>query len=111
MTQNPTAFTVVDPRTFDGDPFEVAGRAVAQLAAVTAIAEASVEGAKLMARNAELERQCQRDVDLDAVGWPLTAEGKKWTAIEEALAAVNSDLKLLTRVAAFNPKKPPKVIA
>lgn len=110
MTQNPTTFTITDPRTFDGDAFEVAGRAVAQLGALALIAEKSIEATKIMVRNAELERQCQRGEDVDAPGWPNTPEGRKWADVEASLAKLNTDLKVLQRAAAFNPRKPPRAV-
>lgn len=109
MTHNTRHFAVADPRTFDGDPFEVADRAVAQVEALAALTEEAIEPAKLMARNAELERQCQRDEDLDAPGWPDTPEGRRWASIEEGIAMIKRDLGILRRVASFNPRRPPKV--
>jgi len=105
MTQNPKTFTLTDPRTFDGDPFEVAQRGVAQLSATVSLVIEALDPAKLMARSAELERQCIRDEPLDAVGWPDTAEGRRWLQVEQDLAQVAKNLRLLEKVAAFNPKK------
>lgn len=110
MTQNPQHFTIVDPRDFEGDPFEVADRAVAQLQGLVALTDEAIESARLMARNAELERQCQRDEDCDAVGWDDTAEGKRWAKVRVNLGVVKADLGILRRVAGFNPKRPPKVV-
>lgn len=108
MTHEPKNFTITDPREFDGDPFEVADRAVAQLSALAGLTRDAVDAARLMARNAELERQCQRDEALDAPGWPDSAEGRRWQRVEDALEAVSTDLGVLRRVAAFNPKRPPR---
>lgn len=105
MPHEPKHIVITDPRTHDGDPFDVAERAVAQLEALNLHTLEAVAPAKLMARNAELERQCQRDEPLDAPGWPKTAEGRRWQAVEDSLRDVARSLDALRKVAAFNPKK------
>ena len=102
MTHMPKQFAVADPRTFDGGPYEVADRAVAQTAAIVALAFETAQDARIMARNAELERQ----ETPDAVAWDDSAEGKRWTNVEQLLAAVQADLTILRRVASYNPKRP-----
>lgn len=110
MQTAPKHFTIVDPRSLDGDPFEVADRAVGQLVGLVNMAREAMDAAKLMARNAELERQCQRDEPLDAEGWPDTAEGRRWTKVDADLEATEKDLRVLRQAAAFNPRRPPKMI-
>lgn len=110
MPHDPKNFVIADPRGFDGDCFEVADRAVAQLQGLLQITEEALASARLMARNAELERQCQRDEDCDAVGWDDTAEGKRWAKVRVNLGVVKADLGILRRVAGFNPKRPPKAV-
>lgn len=108
MTHLPKKFSVADPRTFDGDPFEVAERGILQMQGVVRIVADMVKAAKLMARNAELERRCLADATLDAEGWPETAEGRRWEKVEADLKQTQTDLALLARVASYNPRKPPK---
>lgn len=109
MLHDPKSFVVADPRDFDGNCFEVADRAVAQLQGLVQITEEALDPARLMARNAELERQCQRDEDLDATGWDDTAEGRRWARIRVNLGVLKNDLLVLRRAAGFDPKHPPRV--
>lgn len=99
-------FAIADPRSFDGDPFEVASRAVRQAEAVAAILATALDGAHVMARNAELERQLIANGDCDAVAWDESAQNQKWDSVEEAVAAVRKDLATLSKAAGFNPKAP-----
>lgn len=108
MPTDPRHFTVVDPRTFDGNPFEVADRAVAQVIGLLEIIQGAIDDAELMARNAELERQCQRKEDLDAVGWPDSAEGKRWAGVRSVTEQTTSAVQILKRAASFDPRNPPK---
>lgn len=103
--QPPRRFTVVDPRTAEGNPYEVAERSLQQILGIVKILEDSLKPARLMARNAALERQIDLDQRLDADGWPDTAEGRRWQKIEDTIAVLKADIALLTRVASFNPKK------
>jgi hypothetical protein len=109
MLHEPKHFTITDPRTAEGDPYEVAERAVAQLEAVVRVASEAAPLAVLMVRNAELSRQQYRGQEPDGLGWPDTAEGRKWTDVVARLRATVDTLAVLRRVAAFNPAKPPKV--
>lgn len=104
MTQEPKIIAVVDPRTFEGDPYEVAERAVAQLKGLLGVVEEAVEPVKLMVRNAELERQLAREEAPDAVGWDETTEGRRWQAVEDKILGLRNELSILKRVAAFNPR-------
>lgn len=104
MTHLPKQFFIVDPRTFEGDPFEVAERAAEQAAGLVRLADQATEAAELMARNAEMERDLILSGDCDAATWPTTPQGKHWTGVRESLGACAVRLKLLTKAAAFNPK-------
>lgn len=109
MTQNARNFTVADPRTFDGDPFEVADRAVRQTIALVQLALEAGEGANVMARNAEMERECQRGEDPDsALTWLDSPQGRQFNSVLGDLATVVTRLGILRKAAAFNPRNPPK---
>lgn len=108
MTHQPKQFTIADPRTFDGDPFEVAERATLQSAAVAGILRDSLDGTRIMVRNAELERQLLAGVDCDAPGFDTSPQGRKLARLlDEAEAAVKT-LETLAKAAAYNPRNPPK---
>lgn len=95
---------MADPRTFDGDPYEVASRAVRQAEAVTRILATAVDGAHVMTRNAELERQLVVSGECDAIAYEDSAENRRWVRINEAVQQVQKDLAVLVKVAGFNPK-------
>lgn len=95
---------MADPRTFDGDPYEVAARAVQQAEAVARILATVAEGAYVMVRNAELERQLDASGECDAVAWEESAQNRRWEDIREKLAVVEQGLSVLAKAAGFNPK-------
>ena len=99
-------FSVADPRTFDGNPYEVAERAVAQAEAIGAIFAQSVDDAAVMARNAEMERQIVRDGEPDAQAFEDGPQGRKFKQTETEIKAINDRLVLLRRAAGFDPKAP-----
>lgn len=95
---------VTNPADYDGDPFEVASRAVKQALSLTRSTLQAVESARLMARNAELERQLIRDGSCDAVAWEDSAEGKRYARMIDRIEGDIMSLRVLERVAGFNPK-------
>lgn len=101
-------FTIADPRTFDGDPFEVAERAALQAAGLARLLAQMVEGASLMARNAELERQLQASGECDPSEWEDHIQRKRMRAIQEAAEDAERTLNVLSRAAGYNPRRPPK---
>lgn len=105
MTQEPKHFTVVDPRTFDGDPFDVAGRACVQAQAVARVLAGAIETAVLMARNAEMERNLIANEDANASGWEDSLHGKRFAGLVEQAREIERQLSILGKAAAFNPKK------
>jgi hypothetical protein len=108
MTHEPKRFVVIDPRMMDGDPFEVADRACKQAEAVARILTGCIEGANIMARNSEMERNLMESDDAQALDWEASPQGKRYAALTESVRLVEGQLKLLGRAASYNPKKPPK---
>lgn len=104
MTHKTESFVVADPRQFDGDPYEVAERAVAQLEGVLRVFDATVPATVLMVRNAELERQLAGGDDPDVKLFDESLQGRKWTDVRDQIEVLRRDLALLRRVASFNPK-------
>jgi hypothetical protein len=105
-TANTKQFFIADPRSFDGDPFEVAERAAAQALALVKLAEEATEGAQVMARNAAMERDLIARSTPDPDGYDAGPEGRQWVDIRGDLAAMATRLAILTRAAGFNPKRP-----
>lgn len=105
MTHEPKTFTVADPRTFEGDPFEVAERACKQTEAVARVLVGTVETANLMARNAQMERNLIEDDDAKAAEWDTSIHGKRFANLIEQARDIERQLGILGKAAAFNPKK------
>lgn len=105
MTTIAQKFVVTDPRTFDGDPYEVAHRAVRQAEAVAAILLSCIDGARLMARNAQLERELALTGSCDAPAYDESAEGRRFATIREAIEECERKLKPLAVAVSYNPKE------
>ncbi len=106
MTNPTQQFTVADPTTFDGDPFEVAERALRQASAVAGILEGMLSGARSMARNAEMERQLLATGECDAAAFEDSAQARKFDQVTNDAAAIKARLSALAMAAGYNPRKP-----
>jgi hypothetical protein len=104
LTHQTKTFTITDPRDLDGDPYEVAAKAVAQAEALTMLTQNAVKDAFVMARNAEMERQILATGEPDAAAFEQGPHGRKFEAAIQALTEVITDMHLETRAAGFNPK-------
>lgn len=102
----PVVITIQDPREFDGDPYQVAQRAIRQLHALVALSAEILEPTDLMARNAELERQLAFGNELGDAGkeWPESPQGRNLADVREMLGMAEARLTLLEQAVAFNPK-------
>lgn len=89
----------------DGNPFEVAERAVRQAQAMAQLLIVTLSGANVMARNAEMERDLMRSGECDAKLWPETAQGRRYAALLEDARTMEKALGALTLAAGYNPKK------
>ena len=99
-------FLVQDPRNFDGDPYQVAERAIQQLAGIVNVALAQIEPVTLMVRNADLERTLAMGDTLGDVAaeWPESPQGRSLAKVQADLEGAQFTLGLLAKAAAFNPK-------
>jgi hypothetical protein len=103
---NTKSFVVQDPREFDGDPYQVAERAIRQLRGVLEVAETLVDPTNLMLRNAELERQLALGNKLvnPAAEWPESPQGRAFAKIADEVTLCRARLQSLEKAAAYNPK-------
>jgi hypothetical protein len=108
LTQNLHSFSVADPRTFEGNPYEVADRGVAQCDGLALILNEQLDLAARMARNAAMTRALEAGDELSAQEWENTAEGRRWRAVQASGKALKGDLRVLRELARFDPKHPPK---
>lgn len=104
--QDDRTITIQDPRNFDGDPYQVAERAIAQLGGVIKAAQDIYEPTMLMVRNADLERSLAADVPLDEIApsWPESPQGRSLSKIADDLGAIQLRLIALHKAAGYNPR-------
>lgn len=106
---DPIDIIVTDPRDFDGNPYEVADRALAQVDGAIKAAEAALDAAFLMARNADMERNLALGRPPAGSEYAEGPQGRRLRSLGEQLTAIRVDLGMLRRAASFDPKHPPKV--
>lgn len=110
MSTDHTTLTYTDPRTFNGDPFEVADRAFEQVEATAALHERALSDAFVMARNAEMERAlyaAPNEVP-DGDAYARSAAGQRLGSFLDQIKTQIAGLSPLRRAASFNPRRPPK---
>lgn len=106
---NTRTITITDPREFDGDPYQVASRAVAQIKGLTLLLAENLDAVDKMARNAELERLLSGGIEAAelreiAAAWPESPQGRKLSTAAERLNDIVTDLTSLEKAVAYNPK-------
>ena len=106
--QDTRTFTVANPKDFDGNPFEVAERAVAQLEGLASILAEALPPAELMARNAEMTRRLDAGEEPEGDRWAETPQGGYWRAVREELDRIQYRLRVLKRSAGYDLRHPPK---
>ena len=103
-----SSFVLADPRRMDGTPYQVAERAIRQVAAAARRLSEALDAADVMARNAELERQAALDDETDlkvtAMGWPTSAQGAKLRTAQRTLEDVSDVLASVAVAASWDPK-------
>lgn len=106
MSQNSSTqiFAVADPRSFDGNPYEVAERAARQVEALAALTRQAAEQAKLMIRNADLERQLALDGECSVEAYDASALARKVDQALEDFKRIQKDFSVVATAVAFNPK-------
>jgi hypothetical protein len=108
LTHKTKHFTITDPRSFDGNPYEVATRSIEQAAALARMYKAELETTFLMVRNAELERQLATSGECDAKSFPESPQGRKMAKLAADADAAVKALDVLAVAAGYDPKNPPK---
>ena len=109
MTQfEPKNLTILDPRTFDGDPFTVAQRAAEQAEALVKLAAEQAELAELMHRNSFMEAILQAGDELTPGAWDNSPYSTKWADVKNDLLSVVGSMRSLGGAAGYDPKHPPK---
>lgn len=105
---DPQIFALIDPRTMDGNPYDVAGRSARQAASLAALYRAALDGMRLMARNAEMERNLGQGRDAGASEWEQGPQARIIDKMISEVAAHIRALELLARAVEYDPKHPPR---
>jgi len=105
MIHEPQYFSVIDPRTMAGDPYEVAGRSVRQIQGMLELTATMRDATERMLRNAHMERELSLRGKPDADGWEESAQKRALDAVFDELSAQVGRLELLEKAAAFDPKQ------
>lgn len=108
MTHQTHTLAVSDPREFDGDPYDVAERAIRQLQGLARLMELSLPATDKMARNAQMERDLALGLPPDAAGWADSPQARLLARIAEQNADHVRVLEQLAKAVAFDPKHPPR---
>jgi hypothetical protein len=108
MTHKPKHFTLIDPRELDGDPFDAAEKACQQAAGLAKLLQQALDGAVLMARNAEFERQLQSQKKVNVEAWDNGPSAKLFSTLKNSVAEVESKTTMLSKASGYNPKNHPK---
>jgi hypothetical protein len=105
LTHDTQTFTVVDPRTFDGDEYEVAERACKQAQFVGKHLATCISTASIMGRNAQMSRDAHLEGEPQARAWEDSIYGRKFARAEADAQRIVRDLEQLATAMGFNPKK------
>lgn len=108
MTQFDKTFTITDPRKFDGNPYEVAERAVAQLEGLVMLTRGALRVSELMARNAEMTRRVDLGGAPEGDRWTEEVHGRQWKSLSDELEHIEKRLRAMKAASGFDPKHPPK---
>ena len=108
MPKDPKHFVVSDPATFDGNPYEVAERAMKQSGAVASVLDWTLDVAHNMLRSAEMERQIHETGHADAGAWDESAQARLLAKLREEAQKIEKMCATLEKAASFDPKHPPK---
>lgn len=104
----PTEVTFTDPREFDGDPYDVAQRAVAQAEGILKVYRTALDAAYLMARNAEMERNLAMHKPPAGSDYLMGPQGRRFIKLQDVARTSEKDLQILQTAVAYNPKHPPR---
>ena len=107
MNETTQIFAVSDPKEFDGNPNEVAGRACQQASGVARVLAKAIKDAEPMVQNSQLTRNLQETPkDARAAEWSSTLLAQKLRAAAELAEDLERTMAQLAQAASFDPKAP-----
>lgn len=101
----PRTITITNPAEYDGTPYEVAYRALAQVQGLAMLTRDALSGSEIMVRNAELSRNLYTTPDdARAEEWDGSVQKRKLDALHADLDRIVRELSNLSRAAGFDPR-------
>lgn len=104
-----TTFTYHDPgRTFDGTPYEAAGKSVEQTHRVINLTKKAIYDTHIQARNSFMQRNLDLGDKPRGGEYEDSPEYKLLITLNASLDAMQKKLGALHRAVTYDPKNPPK---
>lgn len=101
--------TYHDPgRTFDGTPYEAAGKAVVQTSNVLKLGQKALRDTAILVRNAWMQRNLDLGGSPSAEDWEESPESRLLRTLSAAFEQIQRKLGALHRSASYDPNNPPK---
>jgi hypothetical protein len=108
-TKSSITFTYHDPsKTFDGTPYEAAGKSVIQVDGVLKLLQKALIDTNVQARNAYMQRNLDLGEDANATGWENAPEAKVIAGLIQNTSKVRKRLPAILRAVSYDPNNPPK---
>lgn len=102
-------FTITDPGSHEGTPYEVAEAALRQVSGLVELASQTLVQAEAMVLNAQLSRNLyETPEDARADEWDDGIQKRKLAEVAASLDEASRQLSLLARAAAYDPQNPPR---
>lgn len=99
-------FTYHDPsRTYDGTPYEAAGKAVAQTTSVVSLLWRALTDTTVQVRNAYMQRNLDLDGDANVEAWESSPEYKALQEVAKSMQTIQRKLKALHQASTYDPEK------
>lgn len=99
-------YVYTDPRELEGSPYEVADAAAKQAKAALELTHTAVVDLFVMARVAEMERECQRGDEPDGRAFGASPQGLKLQGLALEIEEMGALVDAIGIAAAYDPKRP-----
>lgn len=103
-----TTFNYTEPRDLEGTPFEAAGATARQAAAVIGVGVKALDDLFIMARTADMERQCQDGAEPDGAAFNESPLGKRLLTLLGDLDGIKGSITSLERGVSYDSRHPLK---
>lgn len=102
-------FSYHDPgRTFDGTPYEAAGKSVEQTANVVNLLRRAIADTAVQVRNAYMQRRLDTEGDTGIEEWPDSPEAKMLGQFARTAVLMKKKLSALHRASTYDPTQADK---